>query len=69
LILGFIVVGLGLIIEVNYSPPLWLHFLILFPLVIGLGLWGLRVCKGLFLAYQYHNDADEGHLSEGDLDD
>ena len=34
LIIGFVVVGLALWIEVTYEPPLWLHFLLWIPLAL-----------------------------------
>ena len=36
LIIGFIVVGLALWMEVSYNPPLWLHFMLWIPLTFVL---------------------------------
>lgn len=59
-IAGFIVVGLGLYVEVVYQPSYWVHVAIFLPLsalvVIGL----LRPTKGLLIALQYFNKAEEG---------
>ena len=60
LIVGFIVVGLALWMEVSLNPPLWLHFLLWVPLTIVLGLVSLRVIKGLLIALQYRNKAAPG---------
>ena len=65
LIIGFVVVGLALWMEVNYSPPLWLHLLIWIPLAIGLSLWLLRVMKALLIALQYRNNARQGEIDRG----
>ena len=65
LIIGFVVVGLALWMEVNYSPPLWLHFLLWIPLIIGLCLWLLRVMKALLVALQYRNNARQGEIDRG----
>jgi uncharacterized protein (DUF983 family) len=64
LIVGFIVVGSALYTEVNYNPPLWVHFIIWIPLVIALSLVVLRWMKGLLIALQYKNKAVLGRLDE-----
>ena len=62
LIVGFIVVGLALWMELTTSAPLWLHFVLWVPLTIGLSLAALRLMKGLLIALQYRNKAAEGRL-------
>ena len=65
LIVGFVVVGLALMVEVLWSPPYWLHAVIWIPLILGLSLGLLRPLKGLFVAVQYRNKAAEGRLDDG----
>lgn len=65
LIIGFLVVGLALWTEVNYNPPIWLHFIIWIPLAIGLSLWLLRIMKSLLIALQYRNNARSGEIDRG----
>jgi uncharacterized protein (DUF983 family) len=65
LIIGFLVVGLALWAEVNYNPPIWLHFIIWIPLAIGLSLWLLRIMKALLIALQYRNKARPGEIDRG----
>ena len=62
LIIGFIVVGLALWMEVSLNPPLLVHFLIWIPLAIVLCLTALRLIKGVLIALQYRNRAEEGRL-------
>ena len=62
LIIGFIVVGLALWMEVNVNPPLWLHFVLWIPLTVILSLGGLRLIKGVLITLQYRNNAAEGRL-------
>lgn len=62
LIIGFVVVGLALWMEVSFSPPLWLHFLLWVPLTVILSLSGLRLIKGVLITLQYSNRASEGRL-------
>ena len=64
LIIGFIVVGLALWMEVSLNPPLWLHFLLWIPLTLFLSLTALRLIKGLLIVLQYRNKAAEGRLEE-----
>ena len=61
-IIGFLVVGLALWLEVTYSPPIWLHLLLWIPSTIGLSLWLLRVLKGTLVALQYKNNAHQGEI-------
>jgi len=65
LIIGFIVVGLALWMEVSYEPPIWLQLLLWVPLTIVLSLWLLRVLKGILVNLQYRNDASEGKIDDG----
>lgn len=62
LIVGFLIVGAALLVEVNYEPPLWVHALIWPPLLLALALSLLRVLKAGLVALQYRNDARLGRL-------
>jgi uncharacterized protein (DUF983 family) len=62
LIIGFIVVGLALWMEVSFNPPLWLHFILWIPLTLVLSLGALRLAKGVLITLQYANKAAEGRL-------
>jgi uncharacterized protein (DUF983 family) len=62
LIIGFVAVGLALWTEVNLNPPLWLHFIIWIPLALALCLAALRLVKGVLIALQYRNKAEQGEL-------
>jgi len=66
LIIGFIVVGLALWMEVSYNPPLWLQFVLWIPLTLILSLVSLRLIKGLLIALQYSNKAAEGRWDRGE---
>lgn len=66
LIIGFVVVGLALYVEVSHAPPLWVHFLLWIPLAIVLCLPALRLAKGVLIALQYANKAEEGRLDRGE---
>jgi uncharacterized protein (DUF983 family) len=65
-IAGFIVVGMALVVEVLYAPPLWVHAVLWVPTILLVTLAPLRLIKGLLIALQYHHDAAEGRLDPGD---
>ena len=59
---GFIVLGAALWVELAYEPPFWLHLLIFAPLTLIVCLGILRPLKGLLVAMQYANQAEQGRL-------
>ena len=59
-IVGFVVVGGALAVEILYQPPLWVHVALWLPLAIVLPLLLLRPFKGVLVALQYHYRAAEG---------
>jgi uncharacterized protein (DUF983 family) len=63
LIVGAIVVGGALILEVNVSPPYWVQVAIWVPATVILAVVFLRLAKALLLVLQYKNQAREGRLS------
>jgi uncharacterized protein (DUF983 family) len=65
LIAGFIVVGLALVSEILYQPPIWLHAVVGLPVIVLTTLGPLRPLKGLLIALQYHHRAQEGQLDRG----
>src|SRR5262245_6950329 len=60
LIIGFIVVGLALWMEVSVGPPPWVHFVLWIPLTLVLSLGALRLIKGMLITLQHANKAAEG---------
>lgn len=62
LIVGFIVAGAALLVEVSYQPPYWVHGVLWLPLVVVLTLLLLRPFKGILVALQFKNKAQEGRL-------
>ena len=61
-IAGFLVVGAALLVELRYEPPFWVHALLWIPFVLIVSLGLLRPLKGLMIALQYANKAEEGRL-------
>ncbi|QXX74452.1 DUF983 domain-containing protein [Methylovirgula sp. HY1] len=62
LIGGFLVLGAALWTELTFEPPFWVHLVVFLPLtaIVCVGL--LRPTKGLLVALQYHNKAEQGRL-------
>ena len=61
-IAGFLVVGAALFVELRYEPPFWVHALLWIPAVLIVSLGLLRPLKGLMIALQFANKAEEGRL-------
>ncbi len=61
LILGSIVTGLAIWLELEVSPPWWVH-LVWVPVTLGAVLGSLRLAKGALIALECRNAAREGRL-------
>ncbi|MGV7030137.1 DUF983 domain-containing protein [Methylobacterium symbioticum] len=61
-IVGVVVVGLALWMEITYEPPIWVHALVAASLSIGLSLALVRPLKGMLIALQYANKAEQGRF-------
>ncbi len=64
MLLGFVVLGLALIVENTFEPPVWVHIILWLPLISGLGIYSMRVIKAMLIAQQYTNNASQGELDE-----
>jgi uncharacterized protein (DUF983 family) len=62
LIVGAIVTGLAMWLELTRSPPWYVHALLWLPLTVMLSLGLMRLVKGLLLALEFRHSAREGHL-------
>lgn len=66
LIIGALVVGLALTVEISIKPPFWVHILLWVPFTAAAVVFGLRVGKGVLLALEYRNAAREGRIRSDD---
>ncbi|WP_158810042.1 DUF983 domain-containing protein [Beijerinckia sp. L45] len=59
---GFIILGVGVWMQVAYEPALWVYPLVFIPFgfVVCVGL--LRLVKGVLVSLQYANNAGQGRL-------
>ena len=54
-LLGLIVVGLAAVVEIRFSPPIWVHLLIWTPLILAGAIAMLRPLKAGLIALQYRH--------------
>lgn len=64
MIVGFIIVGLVLAVELAFQPPIWVHLVVWLPLTVILAGGVLRPLKGILIAMQYKHNAEEGRLDQ-----
>jgi uncharacterized protein (DUF983 family) len=64
LFLGAIIVGLAALVEINLSPPIWVHLLLWPPVIVVGAVAMLRPLKAGLIALQYrHRLLDSPPLS------
>lgn len=59
LLIGGLITGLAMWLELSVSPPFWVHAILWIPLTTVAVIYGLRVAKGALLASEYKNKAGE----------
>lgn len=62
LIVGAILCVGAILVDLNLSPPWWVH-LVWLPLGLVLTIAGLRAGKGLLIALEYRHRAREGRIA------
>ena len=55
LFLGLIVVSLAALVEIRFSPPMWVHVVLWTPLILGGAVAMLRPLKAGLIALQYRH--------------
>jgi uncharacterized protein (DUF983 family) len=63
LVVGAVVTGLAIALELSAEPPFWVHALLWLPLTAILVVGSLRLAKGLLLALEYRHRAREGRMT------
>lgn len=59
---GFVVVACAMWVEFTFEPSLWIHAALWLPLTCLLSIGLVRPLKGLMVALQYQNGAEQGRL-------
>ena len=60
LVLGAIVVGGAIAVQLAFGPPVWLQVLVWTPITAALAVGSLRLAKAALLGAEYRNAAREG---------
>lgn len=61
--LGALVSILAIVVELAFSPPLWVHLALWAPLAAVMVVGSLRLAKGMLIALEYRNAAREGRVA------
>ncbi len=61
--MAFPATAFGIWLELTYDPPLWVHAVVTLPLLLLACVPILRPMKGLFIASQYINKAEEARFA------
>ncbi|HSC19560.1 MAG TPA: DUF983 domain-containing protein [Rhizomicrobium sp.] len=64
LIVGFLVAGGALLVEIAFQPPYWVHAAIWLPAILSLAFVFLRLVKSTLIVLQYKHRAGEARLME-----
>ncbi len=59
MIIGAVVAGLAIWLQLAAAPPWWVHAIIWVPVIVGSVIYGLRITKGWLLASEYARGARE----------
>jgi uncharacterized protein (DUF983 family) len=63
-LVGGLITGLAIWLELAAEPPFWVHVLLWLPLTVVAVIGSLRMSKGLLLALEYRHRAREGRIAE-----
>jgi uncharacterized protein (DUF983 family) len=66
LIIGALVTGLALWLQLAWEPPFWVHIVLWVPITLAAVIWGLHASKAALLAIEYRRNAGEGRIKEGE---
>ena len=65
-IVGGLITGLAIALELAAEPPFWVHILLWLPLTTLAVIFLLRFAKGMLLALEYRHRAREGQIRPGE---
>jgi uncharacterized protein (DUF983 family) len=64
LVIGALITGLAIALELGANPPFWVHILLWLPLTTVAVIFSLRIAKALLLGLEYRHEAAEGRIVE-----
>lgn len=59
-VVGFAIVGLALIAEIMFTPPLWVHYAVWFPAILVASIGLLRPFMAVLIALQFKHCSVSG---------
>ena len=65
-LVGGLITGLAIALELAAEPPFWVHILLWLPLTTLAVIFLLRFAKGMLLALEYRHRAREGQIRPGE---
>jgi uncharacterized protein (DUF983 family) len=63
LLVGALITGLAIALELAAEPPWWVHVILWLPLTTLAVTFSLRIAKAMLLALEYRHRAREGQIS------
>jgi uncharacterized protein (DUF983 family) len=60
LVIGALIIGMAVMLDIAVRPPFWVHVIIWVPFTILMVVTCLRVAKGALLISEFRNRAGEG---------
>ncbi len=63
-LVGGLITGLAIWLELAWHPPFWVHVILWVPLTTLAVIWGLRAGKAALLAAEFQRQAGEGRIKE-----
>ncbi len=67
LIIGFVITGLAMFVQNNFSPPWWVHVMLWLPTIIIASIWALRFAKSIMIALQFKTNAEQAVLNRENM--
>jgi uncharacterized protein (DUF983 family) len=68
LVIGALVCAFALVLQVQASPPFWVHIVLWVPITTGLVLLSLRVSKAMMLIHEARAEVREGRVADDTKD-
>lgn len=62
LVLGALIVGAAIVVQLAYGPPVWLQMIVWLPITLGGVVGSLRLAKAVLLGAEYRTAAREGRI-------
>ena len=63
LVLGSLIVGVAIAVQLAFGPPIWLQMLVWLPVTIASVVGSLRIAKAALLGAEYRTAAHEGRIA------